>query len=200
MVDSSQSSSIVRSSGTLPPSASTSGSERRISLRRPASTALSSSHTLPPPSSNNSGSVVTDDDADPYSPESEGQVRAREDADEMNEVIMAVDLRGGTVGCAYYVTREEKLFLMGDVKMAGIDIVDTLKMHAEPTVVLINTRSDEALETALSIGAKGNAGEENRGDGKWTFDQVKESILITAHRDSIWKLHPYHASYNRIPV
>lgn len=46
----------------------------------------------------------------------------------MNEVIMAVDLRDrGTVGCAYYVAREEKLYLMEDVRFGGIEIIETCK-------------------------------------------------------------------------
>lgn len=45
--------------------------------------------------------------------------------DTLNEVIMAVDVRSrGTVGCAYYVAREEKLYFMEDVKLGGADIVE----------------------------------------------------------------------------
>lgn len=74
----------------------------------------------------------------------------------MNEIIMAIDMREkGTVGCAYYIAREEKLYLMQDIKMAGLDIVDTLKRHAQPTLILISTRSDEQLETHLSKEARG---------------------------------------------
>ena len=36
-----------------------------------------------------------------------------------------------------------------------LDIVDTLKLHAQPTVVLISTRSDEKLEEHLSKEARG---------------------------------------------
>ena len=38
---------------------------------------------------------------------------------------MAVDVRErGTVGCAYYVAAEEKLYFMEDVKLGGADIVE----------------------------------------------------------------------------
>lgn len=88
--------------------------------------------------------------------ESEEDIQAREDADEMNEIIMAIDMREkGTMGCAYYIAREEKLYLMQDIKMAGLDIVDTLKTHAQPTLILISTRSDEQLEGHLSKEARG---------------------------------------------
>jgi DNA mismatch repair protein MSH5 len=46
--------------------------------------------------------------------------------DSLNEVIMAVDLRGhNTVGCCYYVARDEKIYFMEDVKLGGCDVVDT---------------------------------------------------------------------------
>jgi DNA mismatch repair protein MSH5 len=88
--------------------------------------------------------------------ESDAEIQLREDADAMNEIIMAVDLRDrGTIGCAYYVAREEKLYLMEDIKMSGLDIIDTLKIHALPTVILISNRSDEKLEEHLSREARG---------------------------------------------
>jgi DNA mismatch repair protein MSH5 len=47
--------------------------------------------------------------------------------DEMLEnVIMAIDMKErGTVGCAYYVAREERLFCMEDVVNGGKDLVET---------------------------------------------------------------------------
>jgi DNA mismatch repair protein MSH5 len=88
--------------------------------------------------------------------ETEEEVQDREDSDAINEVIMAVDLKDpGTVGCAYYIARDEKLCLMEDIKMAGLDIVDTLKVHIQPTTILISTRSEEKLEEHLSKDARG---------------------------------------------
>ena len=50
--------------------------------------------------------------------ESEAEVQDREDADALNEIIMAIDMRDrGTLGCAYYIAREEKLFLVEDIKI-----------------------------------------------------------------------------------
>lgn len=43
----------------------------------------------------------------------------------LDHVIMAVDMRDkGTVGCSYYVAKEEKLYMMDDVKYGGIDVID----------------------------------------------------------------------------
>lgn len=47
------------------------------------------------------------------------------DSDSLNEVVMAVQVtERATVGCAYYVARQEKLYFMEDVKLGGPDIVD----------------------------------------------------------------------------
>lgn len=61
--------------------------------------------------------------------ESNFDIQAREESDSLDEVIMAVDLRDkGTVGCCYYVAREEKLYLMEDVKYGGIEVIGACKV------------------------------------------------------------------------
>jgi DNA mismatch repair protein MSH5 len=101
-------------------------------------------------------SVHEEDAVQTYDTETDADIRIREDTDAMNEVIMAVDIRErSTVGCAYYIAREEKLCLMEDIKMAGWETIDTLKLHAQPTIVLISTRSEEKLEEYLSREARG---------------------------------------------
>jgi DNA mismatch repair protein MSH5 len=88
--------------------------------------------------------------------ESEEDIEHRENSDSMNEIVMAVDLRDRcTIGCAYYIAREEKLYLTEDIKMAGLEIIDMLKVHVSPTVILISTRSDESLEDHLMKDARG---------------------------------------------
>ncbi|KAK0809733.1 hypothetical protein LTR75_005832 [Friedmanniomyces endolithicus] len=63
---------------------------------------------------------------------------------------MAVNLtERGTVGCAYYVAREEKLYFLEDVKLGGPNIVDQLKLFIDPTVVLVSTRCDEEVINRL---------------------------------------------------
>jgi DNA mismatch repair protein MSH5 len=87
--------------------------------------------------------------------ESDADIQRREDADAMNEIIMAIDMKNrGTLGCAFYIAREEKLCLMEDIKMAELDIVDTLKLHVQPTVILISSRAEEDLEDHLSKEAR----------------------------------------------
>lgn len=54
------------------------------------------------------------------------------DVDALTEVIMAVNMtERGTVGCAYYVARDEKLYFMEDVVMGGADVVDARKSSLE---------------------------------------------------------------------
>ena len=133
---------------------------RSLQASSPALPALSQRNrvSLRPQSSHTSNITSPRDENDISAEilESDAETQMREDADAMNEIIMAVDLRDrGTVGCAYYVAREEKLCLMEDIKVGGLDIIDTLKLHVQPTVVLISNRSDEKLEEHLNREARG---------------------------------------------
>lgn len=70
----------------------------------------------------------------------------REDDDTLNEVIMAVDLLPrGVVGCSYYVARDEKMFFMEDIPFGNVDIIDTLRLSIEPTVILVSTKIDDSV-------------------------------------------------------
>jgi len=46
--------------------------------------------------------------------------------DTMIEVVMAVDMTPrGTVGCCYYVARDEKLYFMEDIQCGDVDVIDS---------------------------------------------------------------------------
>jgi DNA mismatch repair protein MSH5 len=66
--------------------------------------------------------------------------------DTLSEVIMAVDMTPhGTVGCCYYVAREEKLYFMEDIQIGNADIIDTRKCYLNPgcaRTVLTNYSED----------------------------------------------------------
>lgn len=65
-------------------------------------------------------------------PERDAEIDEREEDDFLNETIMALDLRDrGTVGCAYYVAREEKLYMLEDVRMSGLEVIQS----REPSLV-----------------------------------------------------------------
>ena len=63
-----------------------------------------------------------------FAPERDTDINEREEDDSLNEVVMAIDLRDrGTVGCAYYIAREEKLYMMQDMSSGGIETVELRK-------------------------------------------------------------------------
>jgi DNA mismatch repair protein MSH5 len=160
-------SSVTRSLGqisspTLPPP-----KQKRASLRPPTSHITSN---LPSPAG-----------LDEHVEESEAEedIQRREDADSLNEIIMAINMKErGTLGCAYYIAREEKLCLMEDIKMAGLDIVELLKLHAQPTILLISSRAEEELEDHLMREAR----PVDRGDGD------SEASSCTRQRDMLTRL------------
>lgn len=46
--------------------------------------------------------------------------------DDLDLVVVAIDVRdSGTIGCSYYSTQEETLYLLGDMPSFGSDNIDT---------------------------------------------------------------------------
>ncbi|KAI0599362.1 muts domain V-domain-containing protein [Biscogniauxia sp. FL1348] len=113
------------------------------------------------PPSQRASSVISDGHPEDDDPEHDDEV-SQEDADALNEIIMAIDMRDGNLGCAYYTALDEALFLLEDVAMAEIDLVETILLHARPTTVLISARASESLADCLARGAQGIDG--NQGD------------------------------------
>lgn len=69
---------------------------------------------------------VPADDIEPA--EGDIDVQEREVNDSLEDIVMATDLRDReTVGCSYYVAREEKLYCMEDVKYGGLEIMNMCK-------------------------------------------------------------------------
>jgi len=160
-------SSVTRSPGEISSPTFPPPKQKRASLHPPTSHITS-----------NSPSVAGLDERVEES-EAEEDIQRREDADSLNEVIMAVNMKErGTLGCAYYVAREEKLCLMEDIKMAGLDIVELLKLHAQPTILLISSRAEEELEDHLMKEARSV----DRGDDD------SEVLSCTRQRDMLTRL------------
>ncbi|KAI1459397.1 muts domain V-domain-containing protein [Annulohypoxylon moriforme] len=91
-----------------------------------------------------------------------------EDADALGEIILAIDMKdNGNLGCAYYIAMDETMFLLEDVAMSGIDLVETLLLHVNPTTILISARASETLASYLSKRAQGVDG--NQGDSRSAF-------------------------------
>lgn len=105
--------------------------------------------------------------------------------DALNEVIMAVDMKErGTVGCCYYVARDEKLYFMEDVKFGSLDVVDActfsswpfccgadsiyvVKTYIEPTVILLSTKVDDSVIDMFDPEARNGLSE--NGCSKWNY-------------------------------
>lgn len=118
----------------------------RLSLR-PSSLRASSSSRSPSLEGNDRGQGHSDDSF------------GVDDADALNEVILALDMKNnGNVGYAYYVASEEALFLMEDVPMAGMEIVDTLLLHAKPTSIMVPPRVSQEAHDKLQRGAHSEGG------------------------------------------
>ncbi|KAI2466390.1 muts domain V-domain-containing protein [Annulohypoxylon bovei var. microspora] len=126
---------------------------QRLSLRPPSSRA----------SLKNSGRRQEDDDDSRVD-----DVLSNEDADALGEIIMAIDMKdNGNLGCAYYIAMDETLFLLEDVAMPGIDLVETLLLHVNPTTILISARASETLASYLTKRVQGVDG--NRGDSRSAY-------------------------------
>ncbi|KAL8832534.1 MAG: hypothetical protein Q9191_000216 [Dirinaria sp. TL-2023a] len=81
--------------------------------------------------------------------EVEGQEQVENEL--VDQIVMAVDMRDKeTMGCCYYLAARETIFLMADIKSAGLDIVELLKLRIEPTVILLSTRVDERVDALLN--------------------------------------------------
>lgn len=62
--------------------------------------------------------------------------------DMLNEIIMAIDIdKDEKVGCAYYSAIDETLFLEEDIAMGGVEAVDTLLLHVQPTSIIMPNRA-----------------------------------------------------------
>ncbi|KAL8881312.1 MAG: hypothetical protein Q9198_001464 [Flavoplaca austrocitrina] len=91
---------------------------------------------------------------------------------------MAIDLRDrGTVGCAYYIAREEKLYMMQDMSSGGIETVELL--------ILLSTKSDENVCTHLDP-ARGNleSAAEDGGNNFIISLPFRADIVVTPAEES----------------
>jgi hypothetical protein len=93
--------------------------------------------------------------------------------DTLNEVFMSVDLTNrGTVGCCYFVARDEKLFFMEDIQCGDVDVIDALRMYIDPTVILVSTKIDDAVIERFD--PEGRSGSSVSGDN----DQFRLPFLL----------------------
>ncbi|GAD99872.1 predicted protein [Paecilomyces variotii No. 5] len=84
---------------------------------------------------------------------------AEQDFDEdLDTVVMAVDIKDrGTVGCCYYVAREERIYLLSDARIADPTIIDSIKLEVKPTMLLASTRADHLISDTQRANPDGEA-------------------------------------------
>ncbi|KAI9890703.1 MAG: MutS protein msh5 [Vezdaea aestivalis] len=92
-------------------------------------------------------------------PESSEDFRSDWDNNFANEIVMAVEMKAaGTIGCAYYVAREQRLYFMEDMKSAGFEVLESLKVFIEPTTILSSSRSDVKVSEVFQPRSDGAIG------------------------------------------
>lgn len=113
---------------------------------------------------------------------------------------MAIDMKdNGTVGCAYYVAIDEALFLQEDIPLAGMELVETLLLHVEPTTVLISIRSPDNLVHFIEAGAQDFQGHRNQDEGQYLPFSICAITLIPSRRDS-WCLYIANLGFSRVQL
>ena len=112
-------------------------------------------------------------------PENDDEILERERDDSLDEVVMAIDFKDrGTLGCAYFIARDETLHMMEDITNGAHELIESCKyclnwaprfsMHThsvhevkvfiQPTVLLLSSKADENIESLLK---PSGAGEES---------------------------------------
>ncbi|KAF9983142.1 MutS protein msh5 [Mortierella antarctica] len=72
------------------------------------------------------------------------------------EIILAVSMRGRTLGCAYYDGHLAKLYVMQDMaECNSLEIIELLKVQVRPTLILSSSRLDDVVMDALRFSETG---------------------------------------------
>ncbi|KAL9099242.1 MAG: hypothetical protein Q9163_005233 [Psora crenata] len=111
----------------------------------------------------------------------------------LDEIIMAVDVsHKGDVGCCYYVAMEEKLLLLSEVSCGGLEVINTLKVHIQPTVVILSLRVPEDVEECFNPHSRTEIADTEEGKKLHHLDNVV--LPLTPTIDNTFRL-PYALEY-----
>ncbi|KAJ5588898.1 DNA mismatch repair protein MutS core [Penicillium hordei] len=117
-------------------------SGRRLGHRAPSNQAFSNSSGPPQTPIISSASQLRTPFPTDTRVETDRSVGATGD-DFDDHVIAAIDMKDhGTVGCSYYSTEEERIYLLGDSRSGDMETIDALLLQIKPTVVLTPPRVD----------------------------------------------------------
>ncbi|KAL9090364.1 MAG: hypothetical protein Q9159_001991 [Coniocarpon cinnabarinum] len=90
-----------------------------------------------------------------------------DDEDSLDETIMGLEMRKDTIGCAYYVARDETLFLMEDLQLGTLDLVSQLRLFIQPSTVLLCSREHD--DTVKVFDPQFNGAEEDSGSDRLPY-------------------------------
>ncbi|KAG0305462.1 MutS protein msh5 [Dissophora globulifera] len=98
------------------------------------------------------------------------------------EVIMAINVRGRTLGCAYFDGQlSTRLFVMQDMSEClntVTDIVQTIKAQIRPALILTSARLDEAIMAAVRMDETGRETKVDvRPGGDFAFAVAKSKLI-----------------------
>ncbi|KAE8842680.1 hypothetical protein PTNB73_00732 [Pyrenophora teres f. teres] len=152
-------------------------SNRTVTSRRTSSFNVARRPSITPSASTSWSHIQVQDGPLPHetsiNTRSETQDEINGNDDTLNETVMVVDLtQRGTVGCCYYVARDEKMYFMEDIQCGDVDIVESLKTFIEPTVILVSTKVDDKVIECFDPEAR--SGESSSGDN----DQFRLPYLL----------------------
>ncbi|KAG8626256.1 hypothetical protein KVT40_005201 [Elsinoe batatas] len=127
------------------------------------------------------------------------------DDDSLQEIVMAINVKErGSVGCAYYVARDEKLYCMEDVKQGGPEIVDALKSFVSPTSIIVPFNLDESVLDLIDIQRNNVDGDGNHSEPPglpYTVDfRVSGDFKYEAARDKLVNLRIGHRHGPRVTL
>ena len=168
---------------------------------------------LPRPASkrNANALVLTSEPENIFAPEDDRQVHEREGSDDLDQVIMALDMKErGALGCAYYLAQEERLYCMEDVKSGGAEVIESrmsactsyefadtveVKVQIEPTMLLLSPRVAENERDGNDAGSARRGSLVDNG-GHNPFERCYTSDLILSDESPPL---PYELNYRPAP-
>ncbi|KAF8938585.1 MutS protein msh5 [Dissophora ornata] len=106
------------------------------------------------------------------------------------EIIMAINVKGRSLGCSYYDGYLSKLFVMQDMvecisishmdcnNSGAVNMIQTIKVQVRPTLILTNTRLDENFLNTLKFDDTGRETKiEVRPGGDFSYPVAKSKLI-----------------------
>ncbi|KAF9923346.1 MutS protein msh5 [Mortierella alpina] len=95
------------------------------------------------------------------------------------EIILAISMRGRTLGCAYYEGHLAKLYVMQDMaECNSLEMIELLKVQVRPTLILSSSRLDDVVMDALRFSETGEETEvEVLSGNDFSYSTAKSKLI-----------------------